>query len=318
MGLLILLGLPNATSVQQEMDIVYQGFKTATYARGEALLTRKLMMRARETQAIRILQRQMGQEDNDEDEDPQEPRALTIGFDDLSIVVDGVDGDPLELRPFRKYFTKERIIKSWEKVGFVPFTRKCLSHRKVRHELGQDNGSEASKLQEIQDYYNELVSRAESEGLNAGVFDVSIPTATMSRRISDEDAQVQELLQSKGAFSASGLWNICSTRVGNANVVIRAQQAHLKVISEKSEQQHQARVDRRAKLLASAQAALVKHENFGALMTDKDWVDIIRWVLPEAKMEGRLTDLKKKAVIMEKLATLDCDWRTYIPPITAI
>jgi len=100
MGLLILLGLPYATSVQQEMDIVYQGFKTATYAQGEAVLTRKLMMRARETQAIRILQRQMGQGDNDEDEDPQEQRALTIGFDDLSIVVDGVDGGPLELRRF--------------------------------------------------------------------------------------------------------------------------------------------------------------------------------------------------------------------------
>jgi len=77
-------------------------------------------------------------------------------------------------------------------------------------------------------------------------------------------------------------------------------------------------VDWRARLPASAQAALAKHENFSALMTDKDWVDIIHWVLPEAKMEGRLTDLKKKAVIMEKLATLDCDWRTYIPPITAI
>jgi hypothetical protein len=29
-GLLILLGLPNATSVQQEMDEVFQGFKAAT------------------------------------------------------------------------------------------------------------------------------------------------------------------------------------------------------------------------------------------------------------------------------------------------
>jgi hypothetical protein len=52
-GLLILLGLPNATSVQQEMDVMYQGFKAATYARGETLLTRKLMLRGREIEEHR-------------------------------------------------------------------------------------------------------------------------------------------------------------------------------------------------------------------------------------------------------------------------
>ncbi|KAI2492854.1 hypothetical protein MHU86_21695 [Fragilaria crotonensis] len=41
MGLYILMGLPNATSVQQEMDALYGAFKSATYARGEVILIEK-------------------------------------------------------------------------------------------------------------------------------------------------------------------------------------------------------------------------------------------------------------------------------------
>jgi hypothetical protein len=41
-GLYILLGLPNATAVQQEMDALYGAFKSALYVRGEAILTHKL------------------------------------------------------------------------------------------------------------------------------------------------------------------------------------------------------------------------------------------------------------------------------------
>ena len=40
-GLILLLGLPNATSVQQEMDALYGPFKSATYARGEKVIQEK-------------------------------------------------------------------------------------------------------------------------------------------------------------------------------------------------------------------------------------------------------------------------------------
>ncbi len=46
----------------------------------------------------------------------------------------GSSGDVLDMKPFSKFFKKERIVASWEKVGFVPFTRKkCVLHKKVRH-----------------------------------------------------------------------------------------------------------------------------------------------------------------------------------------
>jgi hypothetical protein len=44
MGLFILIGLPNATTGQQEMDVIYQSFKATMKAGGEVLLSRKLMV----------------------------------------------------------------------------------------------------------------------------------------------------------------------------------------------------------------------------------------------------------------------------------
>lgn len=61
---------------------------------------------------------------------PQAP--LSSGFEDLAIAVNDKAGDGIDMKPFNKFFTKERIRSSWEKVGFVPFTRKCVHHKKVR------------------------------------------------------------------------------------------------------------------------------------------------------------------------------------------
>jgi hypothetical protein len=349
MGLLLLMGLPNATAIQQEMDVLFQGFKAATYARGLTLLTKKLMLRGREFQLNRNAEGMVEEDETEQGEDRENDddndmltrrrtlmteerattrssvakatasKALMIGFEELSIVVDGTEGDPLDMRPFRKFFTKERIVKTWEKVGFVPFTRKCLSHPKVRHELGQDNGARATDLECVQANYNDLVLLAEAEGLNAGVFDAEVPTAAPVQRVTDEDEQVKELVEKKGAFSASGLWNICVSRIGNSEVVIRAQQQQMQLQEQKNTLLSQQRADRRAKLMINAQAALQKHElSNGASLTDKDWGDVIRWVLPEAKVEAKMTDLRKKADIIAKLATLDRNWKTYIPPIAIV
>ena len=125
------------------------------------------------------------------------------------------------MRPFDKHFTKEKILQAWRKIGFVPFTRRCLSDKKVRHELGQSCANKA--LEDLQAQYDNLVLVAEQQGLNQGVFDASIPVSRRLKRVQDEDAQVQQLLAQKGAFSASALWNICGTRVGNARVALRAQ-----------------------------------------------------------------------------------------------
>ena len=202
-------------------------------------------------------------------------------------------------------------------IGFVPFTRNCLSDKKVRHELGQANTNEG--LENLQATYSDLVRAAREQGLNAGVFDATIPSVLPLQRADDEDEQVRRLLALKGAFSASALWNNCGTRVGNSRVTLRAQREQIAIDQAKTMVATQNRVGRQGKLLAKAQIALEKYTTAGtSALNDKDWGDIVRWVLPEAKVSGLMKDLKKKDAIMAKLATLERDWRTYVPPPTPI
>ena len=309
MGLIIMAGLPNATSVQQEMDVLYGAFKSATYARGEEVLMEKMRKRgatARNTDA-RVAAAAAGS-------------ILSLGFEDLAVIVNGRTDDDISKRPFDKCFTEEKILQAWCKVGFVPFTRNCLSSNKVRHELGQSSANLV--LEDLQDHFDSLVSAVEVRGvLNEGIFDVTIPVSRPLRRIEDDDGQVQQLLAQKGAFSASALWNTCGTRIGNARVALRAQREQIALNDAKITRQSQGRLDRQAKLLQNAQAALEKYNNGGGVnnaLNEKDWGDVVRWVLPEAKVPGLMRDLKKKDVIIAKLNTLERDWTTYIPIPTAL
>jgi hypothetical protein len=234
-----------------------------------------------------------------------------MGFEDLATVVNGKEDDEIGMKPFAKNFTKDKILASWSKVGFVPFTRNCIKSKKVRHELGQRQKDDS--LEELQTLYEDLVNGAKVHGLNTGIFDATIPVARhVEREVRDAD-QVKQLLATKGSFSAGALWNVCGTRIGNASVVLRAQKEQLALEAKKVESQSKTKIERRAKLLVNARQALQKHESSPATMSDKDWIDVIRWVLPESNADGLLKDLRKKDVIIAKLLSLQRDWKSYIP-----
>ena len=67
------------------------------------------------------------------------------------------------------------------------------------------------------------------------------------------------------------------------------------------------------KTLEWAQAALAKYESDAGSLTEKEWGEIVRWVLPVAKVPYLLKDLKKREQILAKLETLPNAWATYIP-----
>jgi hypothetical protein len=294
-GLLILMGLPNATSVQQEMDALYGPFKSATYARGEVVVKGKLVARG--------LARRNGEDCS---------KVISLNFEDLATIVNGKEGDDISLKPFAKVFTRDQILRSWAKIGFVPFTRECLRNRKVRSELGQHTANK--DLEELQVKYNLLVADAETVGFNPGIFDATIPEAKHIERNDNEDEQVRQLVEQKGAFSSSALWNICGTRVGNAGVVIRAQREQLAVEAAKVAAIEQKKDEARMKLLEKARIAFRKHHVNVNSLTDKDWGDILRWVMPEAGVSVVLKNFKKKDVIIAKLQTLNPVWTSFIPP----
>jgi hypothetical protein len=201
-GVLILMGLPNATSVQQEMDALYGPFKSATYARGEKVVQAKLKTRG--------LARRNGEQ--------QRSTVLSLDFSDLATIVNGAPDDSQANRPFYSQFTKEKILSSWAKIGFVPFTRKCLTNPKVRRELGQHTRNE--RLEAFQFDYDLLIDDIESIGFNPGILDSAVPTAPVHvERSSTAKAQVEQLLKSGKAFSASVQWNMCDSRICNAGVI---------------------------------------------------------------------------------------------------
>ncbi len=186
----------------------------------------------------------------------------------------------------------------------------------MRKELGQQNKDKA--LEDLQFKYDVLVDALEGVGHNPGIFEGTIPMAVHVERAETETAQVEELLKSGKAFSASGQWNHCDSRIGNAGVSLRAQTQQLQIneatrlnaADKRSETQHKA--------LEKARAALVKYKFNVQSLTEKDWGDVVHWVLPEAKVPFLLKDLKKRDQILAKLATLPNDWTTYIPYTEAV
>ena len=295
-GLLLLFGLPNATSVNQEMDDLYGPFKTATYARAERLVSEKIKDRgAKRKQGLTF------------------PAVISLGFADLPTVVNGTEGNGIMDKPFSRFFTKEKILHSWSNIGLVPFTRASLKNKKVRNEIG-DNSESADVLRNLQTRYDSLVRQAEEAGFNPGIFDAEIPTAQQIVRPETEDEQVKQLLDEKGAFSASAQWRICGTRIGNSAVTLRAQKELLRIELEKAAGIEKKKSEEKAKKLAKARAALYKYHMNVHSLNDKDWGDLLRWVLPAAGVDFLVKDFKKKEAIKAKLDSLPQAWESYIPP----
>ena len=102
---------------------------------------------------------------------------VTFTNTDIPFIVNGLETDPIELRPFSYFFTEQKIWRSWCNIGWIPFTRKCLSHPKVRHELGKGGASEKQRslLEALESDYQKGALECQSLGFNNKVFDCQLP-----------------------------------------------------------------------------------------------------------------------------------------------
>ena len=156
------------------MDALFGAFKSATYARGEKIAHHKLMARGRARRNGEVLK----------------CAVLSLDFKDLAIIVNGVDGDSISDRPFDCHFLEEKILNSWAKVGFVPFSRNCINNPKVRRELGQNVRD--SQLEDMQLRYDVAVDDVETlDGINPGIFDAVISTATLVEQAATAEQPVE-------------------------------------------------------------------------------------------------------------------------------
>jgi hypothetical protein len=128
-GLIIIMGLPSVTSVHQKMDALYGPFKSSMCAPGEKVVQDNIRIRGVATR----------------NGDKLPMSVLNLDINDLASIVHDRPKNISRDRPFNFNLTKEKILWSWEKVGFMPFTRKCLNKKRVRKELGQRNKQSKTK-----------------------------------------------------------------------------------------------------------------------------------------------------------------------------
>ena len=173
------------------------------------------------------------------------------------------------------------------------------------------------RLEQLHQTYNRLKEELDQAGFNAAVFDARIAVARRPERIEGFDQQVQKLVK-EGAFSANNQWHYLGNHIGNSEVITTAQLICVQMAQDKSDKAAKEKDEQRQKGLEKAPNALAKFNISGDVsMINKDWQDVIRWVLPESKVPGLLKNLKSTNAVKEFLGKLEKPWGSYIPPRAA-
>ena len=272
----IVLGLPNSTSCTQELDQVYQEFKTKTRERTNQLFGEKQFNRSRLISDLKIELDLLGfkgasngfnteREESDDNDDvvnleidkeeasdsaeaivvdtddnqevTEEMRVVleklkdtmkqpTLSNDDLPVIVNGTDSDDFKNKPFDSTFTKDKVLKYFRRVVYVPFTRECLKSKYIRHELNEDTDNEA--LATLVTEYEEAKLNLKQDGFNVeGVFDALVTTATCLHCKDTGEEQVQAHVSRRAGFYASAIYTNIGTMCITAGAVLKAQSIQL-------------------------------------------------------------------------------------------
>ena len=292
-----MLGLPNSTSVSQEMDQLYQTFKGRCRSKTLSLFSQKLTTRSRNIIRCQDILKalcyqgsmeQVEEDEGDHDASPATKKALkdlgiamkppTLGNNDLSYIVNGCEGDKLNDHPFDFTFIKERILNVNARVGYVPFTRACLKNKHVRHDLGQ--GVKNEKIEQVNEDYHKAKKELKDQGFRVeGIFDATIATSTSIKRKEREDDQTQALLKRKGAFSASGIYTNMGSMCVSCPAVTQAQRQYLEEEEAEKNRIIKKSNDTLSKERDATQSAVDKYAK-GEKLNGNDLKAIIACVLP--------------------------------------
>ena len=292
-GILLLPGLPNSTSVTQEMDDLFSTFKSLCRSNTKQLF------------AARTLERSLKVNNGEETKAGHPPIVASLCNDDLSFVVNGDEtrNNPKE-RPFDYCYTKEKIFKSWMNVGFMPFTRACLHNKKVRHILGDGGGNSnnSEKINSLSIEYTTLKHKAKDEGMNIELFALSIPCFHKNPVLQKtEDEQIDKLVNKKGAFQHGSQWVCLGTQLHGSSALIKAQVKQLQLEEEMrdatAEKLQSNELDKHIK----AKAAFDMYKLYQKNLKKEDWKDIVKFILPIIHPNTAPSKLQSVKKIKEKL-----------------
>lgn len=227
---------------------------------------------------------------------------------DLGNIVNGYPGDPVHLRPFDFCFTKEKIIKTWINVGFMPMTGNAALDPKVRHELGDGGAPPESKdrIEKLVEDYSNVRADITQEGYNGNVMDLEPPVASDENPLVDEDEQVKHIVKHRLINKAGGLYKagIC---IANCRAVIRASQIIEEEEKQKTMEKLRKKKNKDDAVLSDAKMAFGRWVSGGRKAIDngdpelnrKDAFAIVRVLLPRI-------DIKKKLKMGNFKTVKDC------------
>ena len=270
-GMHIILSLPNGTECTAELDQLYSEFKPACNkntrhiagmkmlawvdARKNAKGEDKVQSHLQDLEEFLLGDDDENGVEGDPDDVAEDGQIIPVSVGnsvcnvnitnkDLAAIVNGYPEDPIELRPFDLYLTREKIIKYWITCGFLPMTRNALNNPKVRYELGEGGAPQEAgeRMELLVKDYEELRESLGNLGFNSGVLDLKAREVVPREFPPDEEAAIQALLDNKSMNRAGGLFNI-GCHVANSRVVLEAGR-RLAVI----EKEKKAKIDKKKKM----------------------------------------------------------------------
>ena len=137
--------------------------------------------------------------------------------------------------PFRRFMTKEKVIKAWEKVGGVPLTRACCSADNVRHE-DMEGDPTAGRIQEVKERHQKGVEAVSKTGMQGNAFAKQLTQKRRKKRKGTRQSRFEELVE-RGNINPSSSWYTVGAEALNCDEMMAA---HAKIV-EKEVAKEQAR-----------------------------------------------------------------------------
>jgi hypothetical protein len=228
----------------------------------------------------------------------------------------GLPGDELKKRPFEYAFSEEKVLGAWAKVGAVPATRADLKAKKVRHEAVEGDPMK-TQLEQLEAGHTAAQAKLAVAGLNATVFNATLPAKTAARVAppTTADAQLKALLDA-GSVNASNLWHICGAAPINCGIAVAADVALIKKADDDKLMAWQKKVDDLVALMVQVTSIVGNHSiksaafSYGSLGV-KELEPLVKFVFASrpARVKGEcFSSLKGKDALVRFMKAAGSEW----------
>ena len=309
-GVHIFPGLPNTTSCTQEMDDIFQQFKGDCDTQAQEVFARKTYEKAAAID-YKAKEKELARERGEAIAPEVEGIRVSVAHltnNDLPEILNGKPGEPIDKRPFDKNFTPGKIFRCWMNIGWTPFTRNALKHKKVRHMLGDGGANSEMKetLESVTEQYAKLKGEIKECGINDFVFRSSIQVHKKHPSTAKtEEEQVKTLVEGKGAFSAGGQWCAMGFQLLGSRALVRAQLIQVQKEKKKTIQAAAKKEGERQGKIDAAKKAVELYKGEPAKMKSPDWQNIMKFLLPIFDKSTAPSKVNSKVKVTAKLEEIE-------------